>query len=225
MLKKLLKTYLKWTGKGYLVPFINGLANLGRPSTVLFPVELMEQGMAIILSGLNNTMAIQSNLDWIWPLWVERQMDPAGEEFIPTAINLIKTNLTCRNWTSVGLENSPREAMVDPVGMLTLRPYGWSVFPYIRHNGRNYFPSRLMPRWQVMQSLIDGSLPCVLTRYEVHPAFGWKSETVAVEIAGEDCISFSHTLVNRTGSACKHGARRSRTRSRTPRPTQGSAKA
>jgi hypothetical protein len=48
MLEKLIQTYLKWTGKGYLVPFINGLANLGRPSTVFFPMELMEQGMAII---------------------------------------------------------------------------------------------------------------------------------------------------------------------------------
>ncbi len=200
MLEKLIQTYLKWTGKGYLVPFINGLANLGRPSTVFFPMELMEQGMAIILSGLNNTMAIQSNLDWIWPLWVERQMDPAGEEFIPTAINLIKTNLTCRNWTSVGLGNSPREAMVDPVGMLTLRPYGWSVFPYVRLEGRSFFPPRLMPRLQALQSLLDGSLPCVITQYEVRPNLGWKSEIMAVEVNGEDCISFSHTLVNRSNS-------------------------
>src|SRR5262245_1320148 len=106
------------------------MTHLGRPSSVLFPLELMEQGAAIILSGLNNPMAIQSNLDWVWPLLVERQADPEGKEFIPTAINLIMTNLTCRNWTSLGLPDSPREAMLDPVGMLTLHPYGWSVFPY-----------------------------------------------------------------------------------------------
>ncbi len=68
----------------------------------------MEQGLAIVLSGLSNTMAIQSNLDWVWPMWVERQLDPDGEEFIPTAINLIESNLTARNWTSLGVEDRSR---------------------------------------------------------------------------------------------------------------------
>ncbi len=198
MLEKFLHAYLKWSGKSYLIPFLNGLSHLGRPATVAFPKELMEQGLAIILSGLNNTMAVQSNLDWIWPLWVERQADPAGEEFIPTAINLIKTNLTCRNWTSLGLEDSPREAMVDPVGMLTLHPYGWSVFPYVRWDGRGYFPPRLMPQWQVTQTLLDGALPCVVTAYTVHPALAWKSEAMALRMDGEECIGFAHTLTNQS---------------------------
>ncbi len=109
MLERILSAYLRWRDMGHLVPFLEGLTHLGRPSTVLVPSELLEQGAAILLSGLNNTMAIQSNHDWVWPLWVERQADPSGGEFIPTAINLIMTNLTCRNWTSVGLEDSPRE--------------------------------------------------------------------------------------------------------------------
>ena len=28
------------------------------------------------LRGLLNTLAIQSNRDWVWPFWVERQFDP-----------------------------------------------------------------------------------------------------------------------------------------------------
>ncbi len=196
MLEKILHAYLKGSKKGYLIPFLNGLAHLGRPSSVFFPMELMEQGLAIILSGFNNTMAIQSNLDWIWPLWVERQMDPSGEEFIPTAINLIKTNLTCRNWTSIGLEDSPREAMIDPAGMLTLQPYGWSVFPYLRMDERSYFPPKLIPRWQACQSLLEGSLPWVITQYQVHPGIEWKSEAVALELDGEERIAFTHTLKN-----------------------------
>ncbi|MDB5048495.1 MAG: hypothetical protein JWO30_1566 [Fibrobacteres bacterium] len=200
MLEKILHAYLKWSGKGYLVPFLDGLSHLGRPSTVAFPMELMEQGLAIVLSGLNNTMAIQSNLDWIWPLWVERQVDPDGEEFIPTAINLIKTNLTCRNWTSIGLEDSPREAMIDPVGMLTLQPYGWSVFPFVRIEGRGYFPPRMIPRWQASQRLSEGSLPCVITRYDIDPALEWHSETMALGLNGEEYLAFSHTLSNRSSS-------------------------
>ncbi len=198
MLEKILHAYLKWSGKGYLVPFLNGLSHLGRPSTVAFPMELMEQGLAIMLSGLNNTMAIQSNLDWIWPLWVERQVDPDGEEFIPTAINLIKTNLTCRNWTSLGLEDSPREAMIDPVGMLTLQPYGWSVFPYLRIDGRSHLPPRFIPRWQAAQKLSEGSLPCVITRYEIDPAVEWHSEAMALGLGGEEYLGFSHTIRNRS---------------------------
>ncbi len=197
MLEKILQTYLHWSGKGYLVRFLDGLSHLGRPSTVAFPMELMEQGLAIVLSGLNNTMAIQSNLDWIWPLWVERQVDPDGEEFIPTAINLIKTNLTCRNWTSLGAEDSPREAMIDPVGMLTLQPYGWSVFPFVRIEGRGYFPPRMLPRWQASQSLLEGALPCVVTRYDVDPALEWKSEAMAMKLGQDEYIQFAHTLCNR----------------------------
>ncbi|HKP95988.1 MAG TPA: hypothetical protein VJ385_09555 [Fibrobacteria bacterium] len=200
MLEKILQAYLKWSGKGYLVPFLEGLSHLGRPSAVAFPMELMEQGLAIVLSGLNNTMAIQSNLDWIWPLWVERQVDPDGEEFIPTAINLIKTNLTCRNWTSLGLEDNPREAMIDPVGMLTLQPYGWSVFPFVRIESRGYFPPRLIPRWQASQKLLDGSLPCVVTRYDVDPALDWRSEAMALALDGDEYLGFSHTLSNRSSA-------------------------
>ncbi|MBW8890003.1 MAG: hypothetical protein JF616_19785 [Fibrobacteres bacterium] len=198
MLEKILHAYLKWTGKGYLVRFLDGLSHLGRPASVAFPLELMEQGLAIVLSGLSNTMAIQSNLDWVWPLWVERQLDPDGEEFIPTAINLIKSNLTARNWTSLGVEDSPREAMIDPVGMLTLQPYGWSVFPFLRLEGRGFQPPRLIPGWQANQKLLDGALPCVITRYDVDPAVEWKSEAVAISIAGEEAVHFTHILCNRS---------------------------
>jgi hypothetical protein len=200
MLEKLLQGYLKWSGQGHLIPFVEGLTHLGRPSGVLFPKELLEQGAAIVLSGLNNTMAVQSNPDWIWPHWVERQADPSGEEFIPTAINLIKTNVTCRNWTSIGLEDSPDEAMIDPVGMLTLEPYGWSVFPYVRldaaQNAGDHFPPRLRPRRQVKQSLMEGTRPCVVTRYDVHPALDWRCEAMAVRLDGEPLVSYSHVIGN-----------------------------
>ncbi len=196
MLDKLFVRYLRLTGKDYLIPFMQGLSHLGRPASVLFPYELLEQGLAIILSGLNNTMAIQSSPDWVWPYWVERQINPEGPEFIPTAINLIKTNLTSRNWTSIGLPDSSRESMVDPMGMLTLRPYGWSVFPYTRIDGINHFPPR-MPD-DSHQSLLEGIYPCVITTYTTHPALQWKSEARALSLAGEELIVYTHSLRNRS---------------------------
>lgn len=53
--------------------------------------------------GLLNSQAIQYNLDWIWPFWVNRQFDPRDESFVPRAFSLTHINLTHRNWTSVGL--------------------------------------------------------------------------------------------------------------------------
>lgn len=194
MLPLLVRKALQFTGKRHLIPFLDGLTYLGRPSQVPFPGELLEQGLAIVLSGLNNTLAVQSNPDWVWPHWVERQISPEGEEFIPTAFNLIKTNLTCRNWTSIGLEDSPREAMLDPVGMLTLKPYGWSVFPYVRIGGRSLFPPRM--RDGVEQSLLEGVLPAVTTRYRVVNGLHWESETLALRVRGEEAVAFTHLLRN-----------------------------
>lgn len=194
VIDRIFRKYLEWTGQGYLVPFLDGLAHLGRPSAVFFPYELLGQGLAIVLSGLNNTMAIQSNLGWVWPYWVERQIDPDAPDFVPTAINLIKTNLTARNWTAIGLPTSEKESLVDPVGMLTLRPYGWSVFPYVKAADGSFFPPRMSGR--VFQTLRNGSDPFVVTRYESVKGLAWECEAGAVEAEGEELISYHHSLRN-----------------------------
>ena len=38
--------------------------------------------------GLVNTKAIQNNLDWVWPYWVERQFNPADTSFIPRCLGV-----------------------------------------------------------------------------------------------------------------------------------------
>ncbi|MBN8218310.1 MAG: hypothetical protein J0L75_16825 [Spirochaetes bacterium] len=184
---------------GHLIPYINGLVYLGRPARVGFPIELLSQGISVLLSGLNNTMAIQSNPGWVWPYWVERQTDPDAPEFIPTGLNLIKGNLAHRNWTALGVEGSPREAMLDPVGMLTLAPWGWSMFPYLRAEGRSHFPPRLHGR--AKQSLVEGDLPIVLTDWDVHPDLEWDCESLAVRLDGHEFILQTHRVKNTGGSA------------------------
>ncbi len=154
LIDKWLKRYLRWTHKDHLIGFIEGLTNLGRPSRSLFPPELLEQGLGIVLSGLNNTLAIQCNPGWVWPYWVERQISPDGCDFVPTGVNILTSNVTHRNWTSVGLEDSSRESMVDPVGMLTPHPFGWSIFPFLRWNGVNYLPPRLH---LTTETMLDGA--------------------------------------------------------------------
>lgn len=173
----LLGAYLRWSGKRHLIPLLKSLKHAGRPADVAFPAELVEQGLSLVLAGLNNTLAMQSNSSWIWPYWVERQIDPASEAFLPTGTNVIKSNLTARNWTSLGVDGSDREAMIDPVGMVTLRPYGWSWFPYLRMDDASFFPPRLTG---TRQELLEGVLPVVITRYAARPDLEWFSECIAL---------------------------------------------
>lgn len=190
----LIPGYLRSTGKRHLLPLFQSLLHLGRPAESAFPAELVDQGLAIILSGLNNTLAVQSNPGWVWPYWVERQIDPDSDSFLPTATNIIKNNLTHRNWTSLGVEGSPREAMVDPVGMLTLEPYGWSVFPYLRLNETVFLPPRMSGK--VQQQLVNGTLPVVVTSYSAIPSLSWTSETLAVQHESGELVIFTHRLKN-----------------------------
>jgi hypothetical protein len=196
MLIKALSLYLKKTGRNYLIPFIEGVNHLGRPADSFFPSELFEQGVSLFLSGLNNTMAFQSNPSWVWPYWLEIQQNPNSKGFIPTGVNVVTANLTMRNWVSLGVEGSNREVMIDPVGMLTLKPFGWSVLPYLRYQGRLYLPPRHAAL--IRQSFREGRSPCLVTEHTVSADFAWQSETMALCIDKEEVVSYNHSLVNRS---------------------------
>lgn len=186
---------LRLWGKDHLIPFVEGLSALGRPSTVAFPPELLEQGALVALSGIGNTMAVQSNPDWVWPLWVERQTSPDRPEFVPTGLNVLTTNLTGRNWTSIGLDGSPREAMVDPAGMLTPHPWGWSVLPWLRLGGRILAPPRMDG---IRQKLIPGTWTAVRSEWS-EDGVSWRWDWEAVELEGEEGILLEMELRNASG--------------------------
>jgi hypothetical protein len=189
----LVEAYLRWTGKRHLIPLFKSLRHAGRPAEIAFPGELVEQGLSVILAGLNNTLAVQSNPTWVWPWWVERQIDPDSPAFLPTGTNVIKNNLTARNWTALGTNGSQREAMIDPVGMVTLRPYGWSFFPYLRADGADHLPPRLEG---VRQSLLEDTLPAVRTRYPAPHGLEWSSEALAVKHGDQEWLVCTHRIRN-----------------------------
>ncbi|HEX2613191.1 MAG TPA: hypothetical protein VHO02_06340 [Fibrobacteria bacterium] len=189
-----LGAYLRWTGKRHLLPLLRSLKHAGRPSEVAFPDELVEQGLSLVLAGLNNTVAVQSNPSWVWPYWAERQIDPDSPAFLPTGTGVIKHNLTARNWVALGCVGSAREAMVDPVGMITLRPYGWSWFPYLRIDGATFLPPRMTG---VRQELVEGTLPALHTLYATRPGLEWSSESLAVrDDGGTEWLLCTHALRN-----------------------------
>jgi len=102
------------------------IRNFAQPSEVGEPVELLRAGAAFHARGLVNR-AIQFNLDWVWPYWVERQFNPADESFVPRAFSFSHVNLTHRNWTAVGIPGVENYPIVDPRGLLTPLLDSWSL--------------------------------------------------------------------------------------------------
>ena len=132
--------------EGFLDPILV-LANLRRfaqPSELMAPKELLRAGAIMQARGLMNSQAIQHNMDWVWPYWVERQFDPEDESFMPRAFNLTHLNLTHRNWTAVGVPDLTDLPIVDPRGLVTPFFDGWSVDAWVMNEtGSCLIPSKL----------------------------------------------------------------------------------
>ncbi len=131
---------------GFLDPLslLAKMRGFAQPSEVAEPIELLRAGMLFHARGLVNTKAIQNNLDWVWPYWVERQFNPADDAFIPRAFSFSHINLTHRNWTAVGLPDVPYYPIVDPRGLVTPLFDGWSLdFWLVPTEGPPVFSSKL----------------------------------------------------------------------------------
>jgi hypothetical protein len=59
------------------------LRRFSQPSAVQEPIELIRTGIERHAQGLINTKAIQTNMDWVWPYWIERQFRPDDPSFVP----------------------------------------------------------------------------------------------------------------------------------------------
>lgn len=119
--------------QGFIDPFalLARFESFAQPSEVGSPIELLRAGAVFHARGLLNTKAIQNNLDWIWPYWVQRQFDPRDPSFIPRSFSITHVNLTHRNWTAVGIPDCDEFPVVDPRGLLTPHFDGWSVDCFI----------------------------------------------------------------------------------------------
>lgn len=131
---------------GFLDPvaLLARLRGFAQTSEVGEPIELLRAGVLFHARGLVNTKAIQHNLDWVWPYWVEKQFNPHDPSFIPRAFSFSHINLTHRNWTAVGLPDVPYYPIVDPRGLVTPLYDGWSLdFWLLPETGPALVPSKL----------------------------------------------------------------------------------
>jgi hypothetical protein len=138
------------------------MRSFAQPSEVAEPLELLRAGILFHARGLVNAKAIQHNLDWVWPYWVERQFNPESPSFVPRAFSFSHINLTHRNWTAVGLPDLPVYPIVDPRGLVTPLHDGWSLdFWIVTDDGRRLLPSKLGDDKAVQTLELDPTLTVV----------------------------------------------------------------
>jgi hypothetical protein len=173
--------WLKWLPWRYVISqfarrhgFLDPMRLLARmhqfaqPSEVTEPIELLRAGVVFHARGLINSKAIQHNLDWVWPYWVERQFNPLDESFVPRAFSITHVNLTHRNWTAVGQPDCDWLPIVDPRGLVTPLYDGWSLDAWVvPDQGEPLLPSRAADASQRL--LLDENLEVeTFTRRDGH---------------------------------------------------------
>lgn len=131
---------------GFIDPIylLTRFERFSKPAEIVAPGELMRAGALLHARGLINSQAIQHNLDWAWPYWVEQQFDPRSPSFVPRAFSITHINLTQRNWTAVGLPGLGFTPLVDARGLLMPFFDSWSVDFWMQDTGgQMLIPARL----------------------------------------------------------------------------------
>jgi hypothetical protein len=142
-----------------IVRHLSTLQRLGENIEVEWPKELLPSGARQVFRALRTRAAVQITSDWVWPYWVEAQLDRTSDSFVPRGHLPFLTNLTHRNWTATGVLGSDVEATVDPHGLVTPWFDGPSLDWWVRGPGGWQYPSQA---GDVAQALVDNA-PVVRT--------------------------------------------------------------
>lgn len=97
LLLPVIRKSLQLAGRVNLIPFFDSILAHGRRREVDPPIELLEQGLWVLLSGANNSVAMHASSHWLWPYWMQRQCDPRSSSFVPSGAQLLTVNITHRN--------------------------------------------------------------------------------------------------------------------------------
>jgi hypothetical protein len=192
-----------------IVRHLSTFQRLGETVEVESPGELLPIGARTVFRALRTRAAAQIGPDWVWPYWLEGQLDPTAPTFTPRGHLPFLTNVTARNWTLVGNIASPWEAIVDPRGLVTTWFDGWSLDWWIGAEDGWHVPSREPPS-RVRQRLVAAA-PVVETSmrvpggHAVHRAYACyaspagddASEMVIVEIENRSPVPFAVALAVR----------------------------
>jgi hypothetical protein len=170
-----------------IVRHLSTFQRLGETVEVQLPTELLPVGARTVFRAVRTRAAAQLGVDWVWPYWLERQLDRGSPAFVPRGHLPVTTNMTARNWTGVSPPHSLHKAIVDPRGLVTPWFDGWSLDWWVKAGDHWYLPSRTS---EVRQRLAECT-PVVETVLPVHGgeavqqvyATGGPEPVVVVEVA------------------------------------------
>ncbi|HEX2851097.1 MAG TPA: hypothetical protein VHN98_11110, partial [Acidimicrobiales bacterium] len=146
-----------------VVKYLTTFQRLGENVEVELPTELLPVGARTVFRAVRTRGAAQLGVDWVWPWWLDRELDPRSPSFVPRGHLPVLTNVTHRNWTAIGTVASPFKGVVDPRGLVTPWFDGWSLDWWVGAEDRWHVPSREVA---VRQGLVDGT-PVVETSMRI----------------------------------------------------------
>lgn len=138
----ILRSLIKLFKLQNLKPFLQSILNMGKKSEVTFPKELIPLNLEVLIKGLLTSRVFEVNSNWVFPFWVEQQLNPKSDVFIPRGANIFAINTTYRNWTILGSIESDEKGVVDLKGMISPKENSPSLDIFIQHNDEYFFPSR-----------------------------------------------------------------------------------
>lgn len=138
----ILRSLIKLFKLQNLKPFLQSILNMGKKSEVTFPKELIPLNLEVLIKGLLTSRVFEVNSNWIFPFWIEQQLNPKSGVFIPRGANIFAINTTYRNWTILGSIESDEKGVVDLKGMISPKENSPSLDIFIQHNDEYFFPSR-----------------------------------------------------------------------------------
>jgi len=159
-MNSILKFLIKVFKLQNLKPFLESILNMGKKSEVTFPKELIPLNLEVLIKGLLTSRVFEVNSNWVFPFWVEEQLNPKSDVFIPRGANIFAINTTYRNWTILGSIESDEKGVIDLKGMISPKENFPSLDIFIQYNNEYFFPSR-----NKIEQTVDGLTGIIKTFY------------------------------------------------------------
>ena len=188
----LIRQVIKFYDEPESLQLFDAATKVSGVGSLAIPKDLIRIGMRMHLRGLLNTLAIQSNRDWVWPFWVERQFNPRLKGFLPRSHALSHINLTHRNWTILGALGNSHRAVVDPRGLITPWLSGWSLDCWLATQNKLHVPARQ----DEIKQKIHPLFPQIKTSFQAE-GLQLKRRVAVISLKGQPLVLVRTQITNR----------------------------
>ena len=192
----LIRQVIKYYDEPESLQLFDAATKVGGMGSSAIPKDLIRIGMRMHLRGLLNTLAIQSNRDWVWPFWVERQFNPRLKGFLPRSHALSHINLTHRNWTILGALGNSHRAVVDPCGLVTPWLGGWSFDCWLATPNKLYLPARQ----DEIKQKIHSQFPQIKTTFQAE-GLQFKMRAAVISLKSQPLVLVRTQITNRASES------------------------